>query len=67
MGEPLTADDILPLVARLSPQERMRLFRLIKSSGGDAAAYSAAPPQLDEFSSDQDPLEWEAGGWENVG
>ena len=65
MGEPLTADDLLPLVARLSPQERVRLFRLLKSSGTDAAAYIAAPPHRDEFSTDQDPLEWDAEGWES--
>ncbi len=64
---PLTADDIFPLVAQLSPQERARFFRLITTSGGDAKAYRVVPPTPDEFSSDDDPLGWDAEGWEHVG
>jgi len=68
MPKPLTADDILPLVACLTPQERVRLLRLIKVPvGSDAAAYSSLPPTGDEFSADDDPLAWDADGWENVG
>ena len=67
MAEPLTADDILPLVAQLSPQERARFVRLITTSGGDAKAYDRVPPSPDEFSTDEDPLGWDAEGWENVG
>ena len=38
MAKTLTADDILPLVASLTPQERVRLLRLIAlPQGGDAA------------------------------
>jgi len=64
----MTADDILPLVANLTPQERARLLRLITSrpSADAAAAYGAAPPQRDEFSTDEEPLAWEAEGWEDV-
>jgi hypothetical protein len=68
MAKPLTADDILPLVACLTPQERVRLLRLIKAPlGSDAAAYSSVPPTADEFSADDDPLAWDGEGWENVG
>jgi hypothetical protein len=68
MPKPLTADDILPLVACLTPQERVRLLRLIKVPiGSDAAAYSSVPVTADEFSADDDPLAWDADGWENVG
>jgi hypothetical protein len=67
MGDPLTADDILPLVVRLSPEERQRLFRLIAAASKDVEAYGAQPPHKDEFSSDDAALEWESGGWENVG
>lgn len=67
MVEPMKADDILPLVARLAPEERVRLMRLIaeQRDADDAAIYAAAPPRPDEFSTDEDPLAWEAEGWEN--
>ncbi len=69
MATPMTAEDILPLVADLTPQERVRLIRLIaeRSSSDDAAGYRAAPPHSDEFSSDEEPLAWEAEGWEQFG
>lgn len=69
MAKPLTADDILPLVACLTPQERLRLLRLINVRAGvdQRDAYRALPPARDEFSSDEDPLSWDAEGWENVG
>lgn len=41
------------------------LARLIPAS--DAAAYQTHPPTAGEFSTDDDPLAWEADGWENVG
>jgi hypothetical protein len=66
MSQPLTADDILPLVAQLSPTERVRLFRLIRAVGNDAEAYRAAPPAANEFSSDEDALAWDSDGWESV-
>lgn len=66
MTEPMTADDILPLVAGLKPKERVRLLRLIteQPDADDAAIYTAVPPKADEFSSTEDPLAWEANGWE---
>ena len=66
MVKPTTADDILPLVANLVPQERVRLMRLITEQRDvdDAALYAVAPPRLDEFSADEDSLAWEAEGWE---
>lgn len=62
----MTADDILPLIAGLTPQERIRLFRLITARPGTdaAAAYGSVPPGQDEFSTDEEPLAWEAEGWE---
>jgi hypothetical protein len=64
----MTADDILPLVASLTPHERVRLLRLITSrpSAEAAAVYGAVPPGQDEFSSDEEPLAWEAEGWEKI-
>jgi hypothetical protein len=61
MPKSLTADDILPLVASLTPQERVRLLRLITSPpGADAVVYRAVPPAADEFSTDEDLLTWDA-------
>jgi hypothetical protein len=69
MAKPITVEDILPLVAGLTPRERVRLLRLIAASPGVSAAmaYAAVPPGGDEFSTDQEPLEWEAEGWEELG
>ncbi len=68
MLKPLTADDVLPLVACLTPQERVRLLRLITSPpGADASVYRSVPPARDEFSTDEEPLAWDAEGWEDVG
>lgn len=66
MVKPMTADDILPLVASLAPQERIRLMRLITKQRDvdDAALYAVIPPRIDEFSVDEDSLAWEAEGWE---
>ena len=69
MSKPLSADDILPLVARLTPQECLRLLRLIglQPRANDGDAYRALPPTREEFSSDEDPLAWDSEGWEDVG
>jgi len=68
MGKALRADDILPLIASLAPRERARLLRLIyRPEGGDAAVYRSIPPSGDEFSADEDPLVWDAEGWEDLG
>jgi len=69
MGKPLTADDILPLVACLTPRERSRLLRLISvpPEADDGDNYRALPPLREEFSSDEEPLSWDAEGWEDVG
>lgn len=69
MPNPMTVEDILPLVAGLTPQERGRLLRLIARSPGvdAAAAYAAVPPGRDEFSTDEEPLAWEAESWEDLG
>ena len=68
MAKTLTADDILPLVASLTPQERVRLLRLIAlPQGSDAPIYRSVPPSRDEFSSEDEPLAWDAEGWDGVG
>jgi hypothetical protein len=55
MARVLSADDILPLVDCLTPQERVRLQRLI------------AKPQGGECSTDDEALAWDAEGWEGIG
>jgi hypothetical protein len=68
MAKSLTADDILPLVACLTPQERLRLLRLIGTGQvNERDLYKALPAARDEFSSEEEPLLWDAEGWENVG
>ena len=69
MAKSLTADDILPLLACLTPQERLRLLRLISIRPGadDIDAYGALPPTREEFLSDEEPLAWDSEGWEGVG
>jgi hypothetical protein len=69
MSKPLTADDLLPLVACLEPHERIRLLQLIalRPSGADTAdAYRILPPARGEFTNDEEPLAWDAGGWEHI-
>ena len=68
MPKPLTADDLLPLIAKLSSEERHRLLRLAFRQGAtDAEAYTAQPVTSDEFGSDDDPLAWDRDGWEGLG
>jgi hypothetical protein len=68
MGKALTADDVLPIVAALTPQERARLLKLMASPyGGDEFVYSLIPPTGEEFLADDEPLAWDADGWEDGG
>jgi len=69
MPASLTADDILPLIAKLSDKERERLLQLVlrRRSKSDTEAYAAQPVGEDELSSDEDSLSWDAEGWEDVG
>ena len=61
----LTADDIMPLVASLSDSERVKLLRWIAAPhGSDSTAYRAAPLTRDEFSSEDEPMAWDAEGWD---
>lgn len=63
----LTAEDLIPLVASLTERERARLLRLIASPSNDSFVYAAVPPQPEEFTTDDEPLCWEAEGWEQFG
>lgn len=71
MSDPLTASDLWPLILKLPHDERVRLAKLaLRAAAQDdsvAAAYAAASPTPDEFSSDDEPLAWEGHGWEEFG
>lgn len=66
MDRPTTAEDFMALISSLSNQERVRLVHLLvqQTRSSDAEAYALMPPGEDEFSSDEEPLAWEAEGWE---
>ena len=56
---------MMPLVAALSDTERAKLLqRIVAAEGTDALAYLACPPTRDEFATDEEPLAWEADGWD---
>jgi len=71
MAQPLTADDLLPLVAKLTHDEQVRLaqlaLRAARDSTRDAAAYRATPVRPDEFSQDQEGASWDGEEWEAAG
>ena len=68
MPKHLSAEDIFPLVDCLSSDERLRLLRFISARPptDDRDLYRALPPRNEEFSSEGDPLAWDAEGWEDV-
>jgi prevent-host-death family protein len=45
-------------------QDGKALARLVPAA--DAAIYQSLPPTREEFSSEGEPLAWDADGWENV-
>jgi hypothetical protein len=71
MAQPLTADDLLPLVAKLTHDEQVRLaqlaLRAARDATRDAAAYRQTPVRPDEFSQEEEAASWEGEGWEAVG
>jgi hypothetical protein len=71
MAQPLTADDLLPLVAKLSHDEQVRLVKLVlqaaRDDDRDAAIYRQVPVRPDEFSQDDDGAAWDGEGWEADG
>lgn len=72
MQNPVTAQDLLPLVEKLSHDEQVRLAKLALRAASlgrsSRSAYEADPPKPGEFDNDdEDPLAWDAGGWEQFG
>ena len=68
MTPPLMAEDLAPLIALLTPQERIRLFfhLVTMPNHSDDTAYQAAPPSHDEFATDDEPLAWDSDGGDGV-
>jgi hypothetical protein len=69
MNPTLTAEDLWPLVQKLTHDEQVRLAKLALraaalSGSSDAESYRVHPPGKDEFSSDEEPLAWETEGWD---
>lgn len=66
MAKQISAEDILPLAAKLTPQERARLIRLIveQQSEHGADIYRIMPPHEDEFTSNDDAIDLESEDWE---
>jgi hypothetical protein len=71
MAQHLTADDLLPLVAKLPHDEQVRLaqlaLRIARDATRDAAAYRAHPVRPDELSQDEEGASWEGDGWQAPG
>ena len=67
-AEKLSAVDLWPIAKKLPRDEQVQLAKLLlrgtAAQRTDAEAYAAAPPNEDEFSSDEDALAWEGEGWE---
>jgi hypothetical protein len=69
MNSTLTAEDLLPLVEKLPHDEQVRLAKLAlraaaRGGSSDADTYRVSPPGKEEFSSAEEPLAWEAEGWD---
>jgi hypothetical protein len=60
--------ELWSLIRRLPREERLRLakmvFRSAAEDGDDTVAYADAPVGPDEFSSEDEPLSWDAEGWD---
>ncbi|CAN5703796.1 hypothetical protein BH11MYX1_BH11MYX1_26330 [soil metagenome] len=71
MAQPLTADDLLPLVAKLPHDEQVRLaqlaLRAARDGARDAASYRTAPVRPHEFAQEDDAMAWDGEGWEAAG
>ena len=65
----LTAHDLWPLILKLPHDECVRLAKLAlraaAQGANDGDAYRVSPPTDDELGSDEEPLAWEAEGWED--
>ncbi len=68
---PLTAQDLWPLVTKLSHDEQVRLAKLALMAASrvpadDVLQYASSPSGGQEFSDSEDPLGWDGEGWDEV-
>jgi hypothetical protein len=68
---PLTAQDLWPIVSKLPREEQLQLARrvLAVAAGSpeqDATRYQRAATSANEFSGIEDTLTWDADGWDAV-
>ena len=68
MTGPLRVEDLLPLIAVLPREQRIRLVRLVLAAAppGERDAYAALSVHDGEFGSEEDGLAWEAEGWDGL-
>jgi hypothetical protein len=68
VAQPLTVNDLLPLVAKLPHDEQVRLAQLVlhaaRDATRDAGAYQAKPVRPDELAQDEEGAAWDSEGWE---
>ena len=57
-------EDIAQRIHDLTALERARLLRILILQ--DDALYRIKPPTKDEFATDEEPLGWDAGGWDDA-
>lgn len=68
----VTVEDLLPLIAKLSPEERRRLSRMAllpdpeHAATAEASPYEVVPGGSEEFAVAEDPLSWDAEGWDAI-
>ena len=70
MAQPLTADDLLPLVAKLPRDEQLRVahlaLRAAREASRDAGATPGSPARSDAPATDPEPASSECEGWEDA-
>lgn len=70
----IKAEDLRPLLAKMTGEERLRLARLalaekiLPPDASDAERYQAMPVHIEEFTNEdeEDAMAWESEGWEDV-
>lgn len=70
MNNALKADDLWPLVAKLSVEEQLRLARMVLREAKQVSLEPLnlhVPPLVEaEDASEDDALSWEGYGWDSV-
>ncbi len=67
MIRPITADDLMPLVEKLSPQEQVRLARMAMREAEQVSPDTALGPHEEPLRYADDSLKDDAQSWEGYG